>query len=546
MNPYLMSAPSGRRYLFWITLGFLLGIAFAIKFSIPSFFSRFMGYGIPVLILVSLVTHFLSLKKIPFPFSTKDIILFWLIASFFFLGVCHVYIFDNKKDHVLQASAGTPCQYDGIITGEPTLSNSGKSYGFTVKVLSYQREGSDVIPCTGSIMLYAPVKISKNLQPTDGISFNCTLTPPEDGAFDGNFSTRQYLYRQNLRFMAYTDQLTPTKAHYSPTLGDRLQGFAQSIRNSILTSIDRSFGEDTEESALLKGILLGVREDFSQEQYENFIDSGLIHITAVSGMHVMFLSAFLLYLLRKLWIPPILCNLILIPVLGLFALISALTPSVCRATTMMIMLILAQWLQREPDTLTSLSLAALILLIINPYALTSYSFILSFSSVLGIIFFCPIFYYYLRKPFQKKNPDKASARAPKPRWKKYLLEPVCSSIALTAGGTIGVGFFMMRFFRRISYGGFMSNLCLLPFSSATFVLGFINWPLVHLCPPLAKFIAHFPLRFMLWCMNQVASIFSHPIFRMETLMPPWSAILPYLVFCMALYFTLKPNSEKNT
>ena len=309
---------------------------------------------------------------------------------------------------------------------------------------------------------------------------------------------------------------------------------------------DDILGQDLYLYTRQQGIVLGVEEDFTPEQYQNFIDSGLIHITSVSGMHVFVLFSSLLALFRLLHLPRKLLYPILLPILFLFSAVAAFTPSVCRSTIMMLFFVLAQFLQREPDTLTSLSASAMILLLLNPYNLTSYSFLLSFSSTLGLVLFSGTIQYYLTKPFRPKNPEEKPAAKEKPFWRERLVDPVISSLSMSAGCLLGTGFFTMRFFRRITWGSFLPNLFLLPLSAPTFVLGLINWPIYYLCPFLANIISKLPLKLMLRCINLIASLFSHPIFRFETPTPPASAIFPYIFFCTALYYTLRGSFKNNT
>ncbi len=545
MHSRFRPASTGTRYLVWLTIALTLGIY--LVFVLPSSTDSLLLFLILLGVLAGLLfvgIAVLILKK-SFRKHLSATLFLWFLLLAFSLGILRVYLYDSMQYRELKETAGTSHHYTAVLTDHPTLSNTGKSYGFPVRVLSAESSDGVKKKVTGTMMLYAPPEFSKTLVPGDTISFTATLHSPDAARFSGGFDLKDYLYRQNLLFQQYTKTVTKTEVLYQPGFLDRIRSLGTDARHSILNSIDQSFGKNTEESALLKGILLGTNEDFSDEQYQKFVDSGLIHITSVSGMHVVFLSSFLLFLLRHLF-PTSWAHLILIPFLVLFAAIATFTPSVCRSTIMMILFSLAQFIKRDADPMTSLSASALVLLMINPYTLTSYSFILSFSSTLGIILFTPLFYEYMMKPFQKNEEDKAARRKPKSPLRVYFLEPVFSSLSLSGGSLLGMGFFGMRFFRRISLGGFPSNLCLLPFSAATFVLGLINWPLSILCPTLGNFIAQVPLQFMLKCINWVASFFSHPIFRIETPTPPASAFLPYLVFCIAIYFTLKQNPKNNT
>lgn len=544
MQSIFRPASAGPRYLVCLTLAITLGIY--LGFHLPSstdFNLLFLGFsGLLVGLLVCCVA-LLILRK-PLRKYLHAIVFSWFLILTLFLGIFRVYCYDILQYKDLKETAGTSHLYTAVLIDNPTLSNTGKSYGFPVRVLTATGENAIQKKVSGSMMLYAPTEVSETLTQGDVVTFTATLHHPDPASFSGGFSLKEYLYRQDYLFQQYTKLVTKSDQVYQPNLMDRLRFLGGKARHSILESIDKSLGKNTEETALAKGILLGATEDFTEEQYQHFVDSGLVHITSVSGMHVVFLSAFLLFLFRLLF-PNSLAQLILIPFLIVFAAIASFTPSVCRSTIMMILFALGQTIRREADPLTSLSAAGLVLLMINPYTLTSYSFILSFSSTIGIILFTSIFFRYLSMPFRRNPEDKAARRKQKSFPRRYLLEPVLSSLALSGGSLLGMGFFGMRFFRRITLGGFPANLCLLPFSAATFVLALLNWPITIFFPTLGNLIATGPLQAMLKCINYVAHIFSHPIFRIETPTPPASAFLPYLVFCIAIYFTLNYDSENN-
>ncbi len=546
MYPHQLSAPIGRRYFVWIFTGFLLGILCALhSSSATENLLRFLLFGLGLLAGIPVLFFLLNILFKRLPLSFPDFLLLWFVLLSFFLGVFRVYCYDHLQYQTLRSSVGHTRQYIGVLTEEPAPSNSEKTLVFPVKLLYLEQTGVRE-PCHGKLLLYTPPELTRNLTAGDIISFSANLTEPEDASYSGGFSMRNYLHQQGYLYFAQSTALFRIGISYEPDILDRISLFGKSIQDSILQSIDQSFGSSSEESALLKGVLLGVQDDFTPEQYSAFVDSGLIHITSVSGMHVVFLSRFFLFLLSFLCIPRRFTYCLLIPVLFLFCAVAAFTPSVCRSTIMMVLFFLAQILQRDPDSLTSLSVSAAVLLLINPYSVTSYSFLLSYSSTLGILLFASSIQFLLLRPFLPRK-DKLG-KTPSKLFllvRQYFVDPVTTSLSMTAGCLLGMGYFGMRFFRRITWGSFPANLCLLPLASVSFILGLINWPLFYLCPALSRLLAKGPLHLILWCINRIADVFSHPFFRIVTPTPPASFWLPYLVFCIAIYFSLKPL-KKNT
>lgn len=152
-------------------------------------------------------------------------------------------------------------------------------------------------------------------------------------------------------------------------------------KEKILQRCAQFFPADTVafQKALLTGDKTELYDDY--ELYTALSRAGLTHVVAVSGMHVSFLVGFLSMLLpnRRL------LALLALPFLLLFAALTGFTPSVCRAVFMQFVLLLAPFVRREADSLTSLALALALLLCVNPCCIAGVSLQLSFSCTAGIL-----------------------------------------------------------------------------------------------------------------------------------------------------------------
>lgn len=153
-------------------------------------------------------------------------------------------------------------------------------------------------------------------------------------------------------------------------------------RQNLKDLINSAFPEDV--SAFARALLLGDRTSIDYETNTAFKVSGIMHIIAVSGLHVtiLFTLIYLLCFKRRG-----LVALIGIPVMILFAAVAGFSPSVTRAAIMMILMMLAMVFDRDYDGPTELAFAGLVMLICNPLVITSVSFQLSVTSVAGIFLF---------------------------------------------------------------------------------------------------------------------------------------------------------------
>ena len=145
--------------------------------------------------------------------------------------------------------------------------------------------------------------------------------------------------------------------------------FPAILRRNLLNTLDTWVPRDA--SAFAKALLLGDRRDMAYGISTDLQVSGIMHIIAVSGLHVTILYTLIQNLcLRRRW----LIALIGIPVLGLFALTAGFSPSVIRACIMQGLMILASVLNRDYDGPTELSFACLVMMAANPLVVVSVSF----------------------------------------------------------------------------------------------------------------------------------------------------------------------------
>lgn len=136
---------------------------------------------------------------------------------------------------------------------------------------------------------------------------------------------------------------------------------------------------------LLKALTTGDKTGMSDAFRSALSRTGLSHMTAVSGMHMVFLVEFILLLPgNRRW-----KCLIAIPLMYGFALLTGAAPSAVRAAVMETFVLLGRILRRQYDPITALSAALFLILVQNPWAAGSVGLQLSFASVLGIHLLLP-------------------------------------------------------------------------------------------------------------------------------------------------------------
>ncbi len=155
------------------------------------------------------------------------------------------------------------------------------------------------------------------------------------------------------------------------------------LRQRVTLNLMHDF--DDENAALLVALLTGNKSYMDEEIYDDFIEAGIVHIMAVSGLHltvwVTFLSFFMDFRGRKGKLLAVIMILFTVFMMNF----ACFTGSVKRASAMTVLYFIGKILGRRTDSLNSLGFAAVCALIINPFGVSDISFLLSFLSTMGII-----------------------------------------------------------------------------------------------------------------------------------------------------------------
>ena len=221
-----------------------------------------------------------------------------------------------------------------------------------------------------------------------------------------SFFSKEFLDAQlydEIRFRAelYSMEDSGSQSYYKPK-GIYLQSFWHS-KTEVTKSTDRPIGYyllkakeyavqrlgvimQGGEADLAVAMLTGDKGGLSEETVADFARAGLSHTMAVSGLHmsiiVMGLYKLLMLFCRRInWLPGIICTLVSFGYAG----ITGFSMSAVRSCLMITVMLLGSAFFKRSDSLNSLGLAALIITLINPFAVLDWSFMLSFSATLGIV-----------------------------------------------------------------------------------------------------------------------------------------------------------------
>ena len=155
------------------------------------------------------------------------------------------------------------------------------------------------------------------------------------------------------------------------------------IRRAVASAIRKALPDHA--SAMLCGMILGDKEYINSSTVDNFRSTGIAHLLAVSGLHITMLTFALQAVLRRMKLHKKYSSAATICFILAFMAVTGFPPSVVRAGVMHITAQLGTILMRDSDSLTSMSIAILIMCLTNPWAAADIGLQLSVCSTLGLL-----------------------------------------------------------------------------------------------------------------------------------------------------------------
>lgn len=252
------------------------------------------------------------------------------------------------------------------------------------------------------------------------------------------FNSESYNYTKGVFLQGKgTPKVTRSGRCTSPLLRS-IRRFRDKMYDMIIENTDER------EGAFLSAMLCGDKHEMDQYTKTSLYHSGLGHIFAVSGMHLIISAALFGFLVRKLIPIKYLDHLLILAEIWAFALFAGFSVTVVRAAVMASLSMSGFIFGRKSDCLNSLGLCAFLLTLTQPFAAASASFVLSFSAVFAIGCASELF---TAKDEEIKNPVR--------RYFAGSLVPTLTVLAVTAP-------FMTLIFSGFSIATIVSNLVLLP------------------------------------------------------------------------------------
>jgi len=343
----------------------------AVSYTVGTIGGLYFNINIILFCCLGIFVYLLISSKSFGKVSITIVLLLSCIIAFYKKNkVNNVYAYENKK---------------ATIVGEIIdMTDSSYKKKYTVKILSIDK-GKEY---KNYKLIYF---LDKDYSVGNIIKLRCNIERPEVARNYHGFNKRKTLLAK--RILGTVNNATVEAIDF------RNKDYALILKNKIKTYISEVFYKylPQKNASVCETLVFGTKMNLDQEIIEDFNESSLSYILAISGMHVSFIVSVVVILVS--FVKKSHSHFIVILFICLFACIVDGAESVLRAGIMMIIFYLSKIFHTKSDSITSLAVAVLIMLIDNPFCIYSSGFEMSVIGTLSII----VFYSALNKKSKKYN-----------------------------------------------------------------------------------------------------------------------------------------------
>jgi len=243
--------------------------------------------------------------------------------------------------------------------------------------------------------------------------------------------------------------------------GTSFMGWCYDQRRAAAEFLSAGITDFPNHVGLLRALILGYRQDLPLDVKNDFAWTGTLHIIAISGSHIVVVAGILIFVLQAFGISRVHWGLFLAPLLIIYTAAIGLPSSAVRATVMAIVYFIAPLLHRKADIVSSLAMAALLILAVAPGQLFDVGFILSFVCVLGLIVLCPLIDRPLLKMLEP-DPLRLQPEAGRVTALRVVGRYMVSLLALAVSGWLISTPLSAYYFGRFSIVALPANMVIVP------------------------------------------------------------------------------------
>ncbi len=487
-----------RDKIFYIVcFGFLFGI-FLRSFIFVDIYLVFL-FGV-IAFALFLFYFLISLGHRPMGEAKNNLgILISIFILAFSFGILRFHLVDVPAPSIFESVVGQKISFFGEIIDEPNIKENNQQL-----IVETQEENNKtkILITTG---------LDTDYKYGDEINFSGKLEKLENFITDTGkeFDYINYLRKDGILYvMGY-----PKIEIVSRGNGNFIKSALFSVKEKFLEKMN--FAINAPENLLMGGLILGEKSAFDESMRQSFVDTGTIHIVALSGYNVTIVAEWIMKLFS--FLPRNFGFGLGILAIFLFVIMSGGSSTAIRAGIMAILALIARATGRNYDVGRALILAGVFMILLNPFLLVfDVSFQLSFMATVAVIFLAPRFEKYFM-------------------WvtKKFELRDI---VSVTCAAYVFVFPFILYKMGNLSLVALPANVLILPFIPFTMMLGFITgfagliWYVFAVPFGLISYLfLHYELAVVSFFSHLPFAAFSFPNF------PLWLTLIIYTYFIYRLF-----------
>ncbi|MFB6803282.1 DNA internalization-related competence protein ComEC/Rec2 [Peribacillus butanolivorans] len=340
------------------------------------------------------------------------------------------------------------------------------------------------------------------------------LQVPDKHRNENSFDYQRYLLQQNTHWIFKASSISFSKCK---KVGNSIVVSIRNLRMKGISYIKKHFPEES--SGFVTALIFGDQTDIDEGDLTNYQRLGLVHLLAISGLHVSFLTGMLFYLGIRFGVTRERMMIAILIFLPIYMILSGASPSVMRSCLMAMVFFLLMLFKKRISAGATIGTVYMTLLFFQPLMLYNIGFQLSFAVTFSIIMSSKIFLQYPQKTLQL-----------------FIVSSICQLAALPI---------LLFHFYEVSFLGVLLNvlyvplysIILLPFSLITL---FIHLLLPVLGQPLISL-----LNFTFLLSNKVADAASDlPLASIPFGKPLFIMMLLLVVAVLGLFLTWEKSFSK--
>ena len=361
-----------------------------------------------------------------FIINSKNISLLFLFVSLIFIMAVRINVVYNFPDNHIAFQ-----DYSKIesITGKviETKYKSNNKNKYTISVSNAEIDNQQ-IETNGKVLL-SVVKVTQKFYYGDLLKIRCKLQEPKSQRNPGQFDYKNYLSGKDIFLISYINHIDSVDVLEQRAGNIFIHAIIEPLKNHFNQSINSFLSP--ENGSILRALLLGEKQDIDDETLNQFKNVGVIHVLAISGLHVGFIIIFVLIFLSffRLNYKTKIYSLLII--LFIYIVIINFKAPVIRASIMAALYLLAKLTERKISLFNIIFFAAFLLLVIDPRDIFNPGFQFSFAAVISIVYGYPKLNELIPLKMKLNSINKGSGI--KGFFFKFIWDPLLVSLAAVLG-----------------------------------------------------------------------------------------------------------------